>query len=325
MALPTLTRSWNFLVNQAQSTTGTLLTDRQKLLFAVKNALVSLGWTVARSSDGSSVADGDLWPAYTNLVWNTTGNAHSWIVLKQTGLGANWMLVLDLNAANTSSHLISAYCTALGYDLSTGSTTARPTVTGGGAEVTLLSSAQYCGPLSSYNFYFHAMVSVDGKGTRVLFCMNDVCQAMWMFDAPSLDPDITQWTDAAVACMLASGTDAFNAPTYANFNDLANLKGRTTVGALSLYMSTEGYATGMLGENLSSVANELTGKWPLVPIGLVGSTSGQRGYHGSLVDLWFGASGVVIGSTFPYDSSRQFVQVGQLVFPWNGTTFFSKV
>jgi hypothetical protein len=47
---------------------------------------------------------------------------------------------------------------------------------------------------------------------------------------------------------------------------------------------------------------------------------GQRGRHGEIADLLFGPSSASHGDTYPDDGSRQLVQFGHLVFPWDGST-----
>ena len=50
-----------------------------------------------------------------------------------------------------------------------------------------------------------------------------------------------------------------------------------------------------------------------------GSTPAAPRRLGSVYDLWYGSTAVGQGDTYPNDSTRQFVQFGHFIFPWNGT------
>lgn len=68
-------------------------------------------------------------------------------------------------------------------------------------------------------------------------------------------------------------------------------------------------------------ANEISGAFPLTPIGLhCISGLGQRGRYGHLVDQWMTVPSPSSGDNMPGDASKQFVVVGDFVFPWDGAT-----
>ena len=137
----------------------------------------------------------------------------------------------------------------------------------------------------------------------------------WLFDKPNRT--VSGWTVPAVA--LVSGTyDTLL--DYAALHTVSspNLKGYGT-SAMSLWMSTESFGSslGAVGAKLVS-ANSFDSHWPLTPIGLASLDAGQVGRHGELFDLWFGSTAANHGDTYPGDATRQFVQFGDLVFPWDG-------
>lgn len=323
MPLPQLEKTWEFDVNQLYTAEATPLATHQKVLYGIKDALVGvLGaraavqsrWTVKRSCDGSAIADstGDLWDDATKLLWGA--GAHSWIVLEQQGVGSTFQVCIDLNNADPS--LLTIVWAPDGFPESgtgSGDTSNRPV---GVTEVVLLDNAQWLGGQSTIQFRIHAMQSTDGECTRVIGYWQTHPVLLWVFDRATRT--VAGWSSPGVA--LATGTLDGNV-TFDALHSIAtpNLRGFGTA-PMRLWMSTESFGSGV-----AAVGSKLVGtnafdlNWPLTPIGLASLDPGQVGRHGELSDLWFGSAGANHGDTYPGDTSRQFVQFGHLVFPWDGT------
>jgi hypothetical protein len=61
----------------------------------------------------------------------------------------------------------------------------------------------------------------------------------------------------------------------------------------------------------------------VLPLGLVSDTTGAKGRHGQIYDMWAGnISAISLGgytdTTYPDDGSRQFWQCDDFIFPWVG-------
>jgi len=73
-----------------------------------------------------------------------------------------------------------------------------------------------------------------------------------------------------------------------------------------------------------TVANEISGEYPLWPVGLYGNPAyitGLRGQNGYVKDWWLTVNSVNAGDGFPSDASKQFMAFGPaIVVPWDGTT-----
>lgn len=73
------------LVNQTVAAQGSAAATNKRLMRTLKNQLlalpVDLPWTVVSSSDSTAVDTSDLWAADSDLVWDQSGDVHSWIVL----------------------------------------------------------------------------------------------------------------------------------------------------------------------------------------------------------------------------------------------------
>jgi hypothetical protein len=331
MTLPVLDKTWQFNVNNVLRTTGTALGDNQKLLRAVKNAMIGFGlgaWTVRGSSDAATFGldNVDRWTTDAKLVWANAGVNHSWIVLKNTALGANVELCLDLRSTVPSRiDAVMSFGSAFGAGGgSGGSLTARPTSTD---EVVVNGGAaggwdyHGLGANTTFDCTWHVLHSTDGQATRIFYCRyTNVC-AMWAnFDKVKNAPG--GWAVPAIGC-LGSGD-----PLFSSLNDNAYQVGRMSTGPMSLYCTSEGIfgcylvppsSTGaMLGETDYSY-NDISNEWAITPVGVASQTPNARGRHGTLYDLGWGSIYRQPGDTWPNDNTRQFIQVGHLVVPWNGS------
>jgi hypothetical protein len=311
--LPTKAKTWLYDVNVVYATTGDALTDHRQLLRGLKDSLKGFagGWTHVASSNGSSTSTStDLWGTNADLVWDETGNAHSWIVLAQTGLASTFQLLIDLNNGSWTN-LTMAFTTSSG-GFTGGSTTAAPDDATN--KVTLLTAATQSWISGLATARAHAWQSNDGQCTRVVVYVSNLPVLFWLFDRAS--GGVSGWSPAVFAAVSQATSNVLR---YADWWASASwVHGRTSGGVANAYLSCEGMNGGGLGETIL-VANELDSAWPFLPIGIVSNTPGSRGRLGTVYDLWYGSTAIGHGDTYPDDSTRQFAQFGHLIFPWNGT------
>lgn len=325
MPLPQLSKSWQFDVNQTynRGTDETAASMYRKILWGIKESLVStLGgrvetdsrWTVARSSGGAgdTLAAGpeDHWTGEADLRWPSGGSGRSWIVLAQQGITTGSQICIDLDG--TVSPTVTITWAPNGF-ASGGTTTARPTAT---VEVQLLTGLLDGGGVTAGAMIVHVMQSTDGQCTRVIGYRDNAPVLFWLFDR--VRNPVTGWSTPAA--MLAVG-DATSTAHYARLQSPTTPSLRGYGSALMhLFMSTESF-----GSTVEGVGSQLEGpndfdlNWPLTPIGLACLDDGHKGRHGEIADLWFASKGANDGDAYPSDGSRQFVQFGHLVFPWDGT------
>lgn len=309
MALPTLEKTWQYDVNQDLATSGVLATDQRALMFAIKDALVSFGvqpWTVVSSSDSSSAGASDYWVDAADLVFAGPGVAHSWIVLKQTGLGTNVQLCIDL--INQYDYSVATVILSPNAGFTGGSTTARPTATD---EVTVLSSAAWTGLAAAADVKLHVMQSDDGQCTRVVICSQSACRGLWILDKLA-DSSLA----IPVVVTMKNGTT-----TGSTHLTNAYFVGRHSTTNLTAYCGTEYYNT-TAGVNANSGApSDISGLYPITPLSAWSETTGAKGRLGRFQDLWIGSSSFGLGGTYPATpDSKLFAQFQQFVFPWDGST-----
>lgn len=334
MAIPIVEKTWQYNVNIFLRSTGTAITDHQRLWRTFKDALISFGsnpWTIhysCNSTTAGTAGDGvDWWTTNGSLIWNSTGSAHSWIVLKQANLaGGNFQFVLDL-AASSASYTYGVVAFSANAGFTGGTTLARPTAAD---EVIIMASGSQIitfpdGSSSTFDCILHVMQSTDGQCTRAFFlhggadptsadAMEIGSSSTLAFIADYPKAPVSGWTLPFVFSWIVTSSSG---PLIATLTDNAKLYGYQA-GSMPMYATSEMVEASMLGELWISY-NEISGEWLLTPIGLVSETAGKRGRHGTLFDAWW-ASGSKIGDSYPNSSARTIVKIaGQLAVPWNGT------
>lgn len=339
MTVPAITKTWQFAAAcQPVGGTGSHATDAADVLFKIKQALISPAlspWTVVSSSNGAGTAGAaDNWLTRTNLIWANAGVNHSWIVLKQTGLATNFQICLDL--VGTERRAMNAFASN-NVGFTGGTATARPTAAD---EFALCATTRYwLGQNSNANSFtgkLVVLVSTDGQCTRVGAITANVngngytSTPFWFFDRVKNPVSLTGWTYPVISHIANGNTSSTNqqAMTYAEFSnslDAARPVTRLDSGTLNYFslssevLSLGGQVVKFLGESIMT-ANDFDGSWPIMSVGITSDTVGVKGRLGELHDLWCTSNVLVSGDTFPDTGTKEFVVIGNLVFPWNGSS-----
>lgn len=333
MSLPTLAKTWQFSLRNAVTAQGTVLATGRRLMRSIKNALKGFGtnpWVVQYSCDSSTAGSaGDLvdrWTTDANLTWANPGSAHSWIVLRQTGIATNFEICIALNSASSIPSSISLVVSpSAGF--TGGTTTARPTATD---EVVVISQTGWgASAATDSNYVFDVMQSTDGQCTRMMIHEGGISAVgIWMFEKPK-NPT-PGWTNPSVFLAFGSfGTGQIQYNNLSNSNTTTTcLRARVAGVNYSLQMTGEGMNSGQTGlwgqTTAGQQPNDIDSSFTMMPIGITGTAVGVRGRHGTLFDVWWGSGGVNAADTYPNDATRQFAQfgsgttTGSIIFPWDG-------
>lgn len=315
MALPTLQKTWAFNVNNQVLTTGTTLGTHRAVIRAIKNALIGFAatpWTVRYSCDGVVAgAAGDLvdrWDSDSDLVWANAGSAHSWIVLRQTGISATFELLID--TGSTSSANLTIETSTSGF--TGGSTTARPTST----ETANILTASSWSSASDVSHRWNVWKSTDGECTRIALGYGGnftFCLIVDKLNAP------TSGFTVPYVVFSPYGAGGLTAASFVStFSFNGKIRHASLTGSVS--MTSEGIGNLFATEaNIGHIANEIDNSWDMWPIGAACVTAGIRGRHGNFFDLWFVSNSRASSDMIPADGSNQFAVFKPLIFPWNGS------
>jgi hypothetical protein len=344
--LPVLSRDWQYLVNQTIAGHGTLMTQNQNLWFAVKQALLGVGswkdsdnveaasssnWVVVASCDGSTVSHAgvDKWVTASNLVWPSSG-ARAWIVLRQTGIAAQFQLMIELLYSTGAQQQFNVRVSHSGFGSAyggvDGTTTAAPTALN---SVLVGGTAATCGAPSTTNTatVLHVIKSADGTSTRVLMCRGSACVLNFFIELPA--NAVSGWSHpyAAYIAGSASATEAMNFATVCRASPSNPWVGVTN-GGTSLQLITATIATNDASTAFPAfytTAGNFSGGYGFFDIVLGGNTAtGLDPKLGILADMYFGLTAHVTGIGYPSvavdaDRPRQWVKVGPWIVPWNNT------
>jgi hypothetical protein len=319
MGLPSLQKTWEFGVNVATGNTGAGADpDNADVWVKIKDAIIGLTsghWTVAASSDGAVHGNADTndnWNDYTDINWNTPGNPHGWMVLENSATGVQ--VCMDCNSLSTGSELAHVYTSPGGLYVLSGLTTSNRPVAADELEATG-PAIGWGGDTASYTGRIHVLGSDDGACTRVIVCRHNAATGLWLFD--ELRDPVTPWTHPRICTATGQISGDTDYLTYGAFNNAAQVHG-VAATQFDAYLTSEMYQSSMLGQQ-QTTADSQSGAWPMSPMGVATESALNMGRKGTLYDMWWSSTTRSTLDTYPSDSSRQFVQFSDMIFPWNGS------
>lgn len=361
MALPTISRTWQFINNVSLPMQGSAYATHRRLFWEFKNILTTFPtnpWVcVASSSAAACVRLGvdalgppgpayDLWGATydsskihwrANDTWGTYDGTlkHSWIVLRNTALDTTYDLCIDLWPSTTdhTTYNIKYFkmYVCRSYDLTgSGSVTARPTPTAGYAELDLRN-----GNLDSYGgwgsnpswdvpFRIHGQMSTDGLGTRIILCSAHVVVGFYAFDR--IEGCTSSYINNPVWACGRGDYTLWWSNTYGWLHDNAIQQYDASVvgapgAALRYYLGCQGMGGSAVPE--AWAVNEVSTKWPMCPVDVIQDYATLRGRMGYIKDLWWGPALSRPMTTIPNDGTRTMAHMGHLIFPWDGGNLYT--
>jgi len=322
MGLPTLSKTWQFNVNNTEVSAAEL-TWHQTTLYNMKTAMIGFAsnpWTVVGSSDSTaaSMDATDRWSSSANLVWGT--GVHSWIVLANS-TGAQ--LCFDLKYTSSNPQDADIYF-SVGGNFTGGTTSARPTAADEFNALTGTDPLAWFGnssASSTLDMVWHMLHSNDGEETRIIGFDGNVPHTVVMIGkfenarTGQASPYYCGWYTGAsvttdVALVTAMGTNS--TLRYSSYDG-----GEFGMSCAGLGLHTSG---SLIALTQASVKEEIDSEAYFYDLSFYSTTVGYRGPKGQPPDVWWGQYQVVSdGDTYPDNASvREFFQVGHLVFPWTG-------
>lgn len=329
MSLPTLVKTWEVEGSQQAGGSSNALLYRDIMWILKQNMIgedtagASLAytnpWIVESSSDGAGVfGNNDLvdhWADNGDLVWANTGTNHSWIVLKNAVTGVQVCIDLDFSLSRFI-HL--SWSESAGYGVANGGTdgtaTDRPTATD---QRTLINTTTWCsGSSTQTHAVVHTWQSTDGECTRACVLMFSQPVLFWAFDKAK---NAVTGFSGNYSIVRASTNTTSSCVTFALLAGTSNAFGRDGATNFDIYLATEMFGVNSepyIGSEIPK--DDVDGYVDFTSITLVGE-SPRRGEHGECSDMWYGNNFRGSGHSWPADLTRQFVQFGDLVLPWDGS------
>lgn len=337
MPVPVFSKTWAIAPNTIVASSGTAALDYRAALFAIKQLLLTPGlMTIAYSCNGVVAGvpgdNVDRWATAVDLVWGTGAGARSWVVLRSTGIGAGFQVLIACRFATASvpSERWIDVVVSPSSGFSGGSTTTNPTASDaiplrdGTASSADVNGYWLSDAAATFSTTLHAWGASDGSQVRIVACTSTAAKPVAILAFGQLVNPPTGHSSPAFYATWWSAADATVAKTrYADLFENARVWGAHGGVAYALYLAAhEVYAGGALGEG-QLTANDLTGNWPITPCALLAAKRGApTGVMGEPPDLWWGSAGIAAeGTTMDQISNpRRLVQWGNLVLPWDGAT-----
>lgn len=341
--------NWRFRVNLDVFQETDLL-HRAMTLFEIKTSIVGGGtgwtdrggasitmtspWSVVASSDGVAASASDRWVDNGDLVWATSPTARSWCLLRHDdyfGTSDPLELLIECSQASSTTRnaTVGLFLSRDGFDVSSPSTTARPTATD---EIEVcddngdMTNAAWIGSDTNDEDHrfgrLHFLMSDDGRAIIIAFCRDGACVAFWHLFR--MDEWMSTSMSHPVAMMVASSdTDAnqLNWTDFAATNDNCQWYTRDdTVSGVARMRAQMPVSTASNTAASALVACNFGGGAydPFLHIPLCGAAGVTGTTLPAVPDLWW-TRAASDGESFPGDSSRQFQIFGIVVVPWNGS------
>ena len=313
--------------------------DRQnrQLLWEIKEALIAGtgAWTVVRScgyqSGAWSVGDTDYWDTADDVRWYDSGDStRSWIVLQQTGIHANFRILIACNHDKLATEGLTIYCSCDADAWGTGgSSTAQPTHPtnwryGMVANGTL--PWVYAGEINKSANVFQ---SSDGECTRIYIHWPTDEVRLIMFDKPKLNTalDSSLWILPAIVLGASRLSYDNNGPDLLRSQADDSFHGwtcgvLTSLGAAPACLASECvFGNWIYAEQTSEIATDYDGNYLCNTLDLVSTKLSHAAVLGRVQDLWLAPSNLPWGDMFPSDGSKGFVVIGCVVQPNDGTAY----
>lgn len=317
MAVPAKERTWNFRNNVVIEGEPNPVGLASSILWNVKELLVSNGCTVVGSCDGVAFGmDGvDRW---TTRPITVVHNQMLWVVV-QLPLGLQIALVTRCTTVNNAPAVSYSKIATSAVGFAGGTLTAAPSAPDEHLVNTTTGTSNTLTPGGS-NFnervVFHGMYANDGSLRWFLGYGGDFVNHL-MFDRVG-DPIVSK-VDARVSLNIQGSGDFSSLPPSGTLFSSWVDNSRVPVVQALLARRTGPSAAAFMTD---SGKNQLLDEYPMYPVAIASNANGYIGLWGRLRDVYVTPRdpGIIAGSTYPADGSRQWLHTGgDFVYPWDGS------
>lgn len=332
MPLPILEKTYQFNVNSWTDPLASTTEDKDRAaMLWLKNTLI--GWTLSPwvvnySCDGvtpGTLGDNDdRWSDTTDLVWASSGTAHSWMVLDAPVGSCQICINLGSGVTRVAQFIFSS------EGLFTGGTVLnRPTAD----DETVTASEEWLDSswVDPYQVVTHMLQSTDGKLCVFIVCRSDQPVGGWIFFEAD-DPE-EGWSAPYGFWRIDAHTSGrwYYAQFLEELGVYTGAKVAYTGDAGQLFefqfcaegIEAPGGAVSKVpvGEALPG-RNKISHEFSMTPALVVSTTTGALGVKGRIPDLYFAGTALDNGALLEDDEHNpefKWAVFGNVVVPWNGT------
>jgi hypothetical protein len=320
---PTPEKTWT-VTEIIASTTGSRVGDIKQLTFLIKEAMKSLGWTVA-GSNNNTVAGMDAVDriaAYTDFT-NSGNDGDTWIVMENPNWGGG-QFRLSMNNGGSFGILVHTQV-SVGGNFTGGTTTTLPTAIDGDDDINNeLFDFNFPGGGATVTAYI--LTSSDLQHTRIIMCSNGEPSGALFFETAGGAKGIWDGRFYGRAPTFIRGDSpqlGLNATIVNGNRKFMKMKNPNSNTFGFLYFThpvSGGYQ--IFQPQVLTTPNEISGEYPHWSLGLFNfDMAGCRGEVGYVKDWWFSVFAAQKGSSFPDDDSLDFMFFSAaLLMPWDGAT-----
>lgn len=329
MSMPEIKNTWTYFVNDRILCTlednDTYRRSTHSLVYEFQRLLKLAGFSVVGTSDTyTSGLDGiDRLTSLAAVTWRYNGDlCGSWIVIGNAHIGH--MLIILTGDQQWDIYVSPKMLFTGGTVLAT-----RPTATD---EIRLTYNGQWICSQTANDLILHLWVDATLSQFRFITqsrkigttSIDTIFNCTFVMANQILNSDPSAPKQCCYTCAsdyqseVISYGSLFSSAGYPtkcpNYDGSAgSMSGQLTSTIEYVTLDSTRYCAA--GEN--GLLNEVTGEADLINVGYTIPGVGRRGY---IEDLWFSTVNCPNGTTFPLNgSTKSFIQIGVLVFPWNQT------
>lgn len=318
-----IAKTWQFNVNQARAAGGTQLKDCQVILKMIVDSMRGFAlspWVVRLSSTNGLAGAGYLWGSFTDVVWASGVNPHSWVMLTNAN---GWEILFDCNSVGPAALSVTFNPTAAWND--TGSINAAPTPTAGKA-YKFKTDTWFTKGLVAVGGMTHAMMTTDGQCTRIAcYADGSLCASMLFETLTDVVTGAIPWA-LPVVCYI--GNNDSNHFTITGFTSIPGIFTRYNDVSYAGQATSECSLVGPVPvpHLAAGVPNDISGGYGGCRMGFASTVYGFRGCHGRFQDMWLGSTAITDGDMYPAAPVLyQFTQLKHMITPWNSAAALLKV
>jgi hypothetical protein len=315
------TLTWQPIYKAVAGSTSSLKSSHVDLLSKIASGLTSFArvpWVCLGSSNAvaGSLDRVNRLSDESDYTWAAAASPHSWIVLKEPRSGAQVCFdcspLYNLAQGPKIKVVVSRVGGFTGGDASNRPTASDEIVT----ETRWLGTAE-----SDPQFRGRLFIWRDTLGycTRIVFLNNGVPVLFWMFDtmqSPTSTPTFVHYVSSAYTDFTT------NKLTIDEFFDNKRVLSQSGSTTLTCHLSTKMFNGEPILNSIVKNPHDNSYLIDSPSVYCVGALT-NYGKIGSLYDFYFGSASIPVGTMYP-NNSLDWVQIGQLIFPWDGEIFRAK-